>query len=73
MSNRYCYIVRSKETDIVNVYTALLEAMSEGQIFAKNQGVKTAAWELVNDELTTLDIVSTDTPCEVWIERHRLK
>lgn len=73
MSERYCYILRSKEIDIAGVYTARIEAMSEGHVFARSQGVTESGLEIVNDELTTLDIGKSDTPCEIWVERHRLK
>jgi len=73
MANRYCYIIRSKEIDIAHVFTGLQEAIDEGLVFAKKQGLVSGEFVKTNDELTMLNVRKSDSLMSIWIERHRLK
>ena len=72
MPNRYCYIVRSAEKDVVGVFTGREESEDEGVKWAHRQGAKLSKAVEINKELTSI-VTSGGPPCEVWIERHRLK
>ena len=73
VNNRYCYIIRSSETDIVAVRSGRTESEEKATEFAKQQGATETKVSRINDELTRINIIKSDTPCKVWIERHRIK
>lgn len=72
MPNRYCYIIRSAEKDIVGVFTGRSESNDEAMAWAFIQGAVSALIEQINDEITVISCKG-GTPCKVWVERHRLK
>lgn len=66
---RYCYVVTSKEVDIVGVWSGRDEAIEAGKHHMEDQGV--TKWEVddVNDSLVVIKPIEYDTYEEVAINR----
>jgi len=70
---RYAYLVRSKEIDIVGLWSAYTEALEEAKRHMKDQGVKTYEVEKINDEFTHIKPIEYDTYEEAHITRHIIR
>lgn len=73
MSDRYCYIVKGTEIDIVGVWSSEKEAIEEAKHHVTEQGVTEYEVEKVNDMFTIIHPVKYDTYEKAEVVRYRIQ
>lgn len=54
MGVRYCYLITSKEVDVVGIYSGYTEAVNRGKSFIEQQGVSGYDVNEINDQFTII-------------------
>lgn len=70
---RYCYVLVSKEMGIVGVYTSTEKAIDAGVKRAHTQGATEVKVQAFSKDFINIQVIETETPVEIHIERHRLE